>query len=77
MKRSGVNGGGTRGRGRRCGDCPSGRCGIISDEEKVVAVTERLQSFVTSRCFTVCVRERARPVRARTFSLRGNSQDSH
>lgn len=51
--------------------------GLFSDEEEVVAVTERLQSFVMSRCFTVCVRERARPVRARTFSLRGNSQDSH
>lgn len=65
-------------RWRESGDCPSGRCGIISDEEKAAAAaTERLQSFVMSRCFTVCVcvcvRERARP----RFSLRGNSQDSH
>lgn len=56
--------------------------GLFPTRRKAVAVTERLQSFVTSRCFTVCVcvcvRERARPrARARTFQLRGNSQDSH
>lgn len=56
-------------RWRESGDCPSGRCGIISDEEKAAAAaTEWLQSFVMSRFFTVCVCTRARIFVKREFT---------